>query len=146
MNLFHVYQIEVLGNYSGVRSTQDHLKFGLPWLIPAIIIGLFQHQRLKFKKIDAVLTEYEFKEIAKKAGLKMNWKLERLTGNSAIAFTGLNWGGSWGERITIIRDRDEILINSIHDPDKLISFALWGQNRKNIKAFKLILENTHNKS
>lgn len=116
MNLYYVFQIEVTGAYSGVRSTQEHLRAGLPWLIPAILFAIIQYRRLNFKRLGASLTSEEFKSILKQAGEEMNWSFINLTKDYAIAITGFNWL-SWGERITIIRTENEILINSICDPD-----------------------------
>ena len=135
MNLYSVFQIEVTGTYTGVRSTEEHLSAGLPWLIPAIIFAIIQYRRLNFKKLNKRLTPQEFKTIAEQAGEEMNWNFMNLTKDYVIAVTGLNWA-SWGERITIIRKENEILINSICDPDNRPSVSSWGQNRKNINAFK----------
>lgn len=135
MNLYSVFEIEVTGTYNGVRSTQEHLTVGLPWLVPAIIFVIVQYRRLNFKRLKVTLTSEEFIFITKQAGGEMNWRLENLTKDYAVAITGFNWG-SWGERVTIIRKENEILINSICDPDNRPSVSSWGQNRKNIKAFK----------
>lgn len=134
MNLYSVLQIEVTGTYTGVRSTQEHLSVGLPWLVPAIIFAIIQYRRLNFKKLNTHLTPEEFKTIAEQAGEEMNWNFMNLTKDYAIAITGFNWA-SWGERITIIRKENEILINSICNPDNRPSVSSWGQNRKNINAF-----------
>ncbi len=135
MNLYSVFQIEVTGTYTGVRSTEEHLIVGLPWLIPAIIFAIIQYRRLNFKRLNARLTSEEFKSIAEQAGQEMNWHFMNLTKDYVIAITGFNWV-SWGERITIIRKENEILINSICDPDNRPSVSSWGQNRKNINAFR----------
>ena len=135
MNLYSVFQIEVTGTYSGVRSTQEHLSVGLPWLIPAIIFSIIQYFRLNFKKLNIHLTQKEFKTFTRQVGNEMNWNFVYLTEDYAIALTNLKWS-SWGERITIIRKENEILINSICDPDKRPSVLSWGQNRNNINAFE----------
>jgi len=135
MNLYSMFEIEVTGTYTGVRTTQEHLSVGLPWLIPAIIFGIIQYRRLNFKSIETELTPEKFKSIAEQAGKEMNWNFMNLTKDYAIAFTGFNWL-SWGERITIVRKDNEVLINSICDPDNRPSVSSWGQNRKNINAFK----------
>lgn len=135
LNLYSVFKIEITGTYTGVRSTQDHLTAGLPWLIPAVVFGIVQFRRLNFKRLEANISPEEFKSIALKAGKEMKWSFINLTNDYAIATTGFNWA-SWGERITIIRCENEILINSICDPDNHASVSSWGQNRKNINAFK----------
>lgn len=135
LNLYSVYEIEVAHTYTGVRSTQDHLRVGLPWIIPALATGIIQYQRLNFKKLKAELSGDEFKLLVMEAGKEMKWNFINLTKDYAIAVTGFNWA-SWGERITIIRKRDEILFNSICDPDNRPSVTSWGQNRKNLNAIK----------
>lgn len=135
LNLCSVLEIEISETYTGVRSTQEHLIAGLPWLIPAIVFGIVQFRRLNFKRLEAKISSEEFKSIALKAGKEMKWSFINLTNDYAIATTGFNYA-SWGERITIIRGENEILINSICDPTNHPSVSSWGQNRKNINAFK----------
>jgi hypothetical protein len=38
--------------------------------------------------------------------------------------------------VTIIKDKDRLLINSICDPDHMSSIASYGWNQKNIKIFQ----------
>lgn len=135
MNLYSIFEIEVTNTYTGVRTTQDHLRAGLPWFVPALLFGLIQYRRLNFQKLKAKLSGEEFKLLAIEAGKEMNWNFTELTNDYAIAITGFNWV-SWGERITLIRKNDEILVNSICDPDNRPSVTSWGQNRKNINAIK----------
>ncbi|NVK83615.1 MAG: hypothetical protein HWE21_04800 [Cytophagia bacterium] len=135
MNLFYVYQIEVTGNYTGVRTTGDHLTVGLPWIVPAFIFSIIQFRRLNFKRIEVRLNPEQFKEIALAVGNDMNWRIKNLTKDYVVANTGFSLF-SWGERITIIRAETEILINSICDPDNRPSVVSMGQNRANMMAFK----------
>jgi len=135
MSLYSVFEIEISHTYTGVRTTEEILTFGLPWLVPTLIFGLIQYRRLNFKKIKTKLTSKDFKSITQKAGDEMNWSFISLNSNYALAFTRFNWA-SWGERITIIRCENEILINSICDPDNRPSVTSWGQNRKNLNALR----------
>lgn len=135
MSAFAIFQIEVTGTYTGVRTAKEHFDMGWPWLIPAIIFAVIQYRRLDFKKIDISLTSEEFKKITKAAGDEMNWTMENVTNDIVIATTGFTWA-SWGERVTIVRDTNFILINSICDPDNRPSVSSWGRNRKNIEAFR----------
>lgn len=140
MNLYSVFQIEVTGTYTGVRSTQEHLNVGLPWLIPAMFFAIIQYHKLSFKRLNTQLSPEKFKSIIYQTGHEMNWNFIYLTKDYAIAITGFNWA-SWGERITIIRKENEIIINSICDPDNRPSVSSWGQNRKNINALKKRIKN-----
>jgi hypothetical protein len=135
INLYFVFQIEVTETYTGVRSTQEHLTFGLPWLIIILIFGLIQYRRLNFTRLKTELTTEEFKSFAKQAGEEMNWIFKDLTKDYTVAITVQN-GLSRGERITIIHKEKEILINSICDPNNISSLASYGQNKKNINALK----------
>ena len=135
MNLYSIYQIEVTESYTGIWSVQEHLNFGLPWLIPALIFAIIQYRRLNFKRLKKHLTPEEFKYFVVQTGQKMNWNFINLTKDYAVAISRFNWA-SWGERITIIRKDNELLINSICDPDNRHSVSSWGRNKKNINAFK----------
>jgi hypothetical protein len=133
MSAIAIFQIELSGTYSGVRTTEEHFNSGWPWLIPAIIFAVIQYRRLNLKEIEASLSADEFKQTFKAVGKEMNWQIESLTSDIIIAKTGFSWA-SWGERITIIRDKNFILINSICDPDNRPSISSWGRNRRNINA------------
>jgi hypothetical protein len=135
MSTYSIYQIEITGTYTGVRSTQELINSSWPFVIAAIIFTIIQYRRLNFKKVNVKLSPEKFKEVVSNAATKRDWSIDKLTQNQAVATTGLN-GGSWGERITILRTNDYVLINSICDPDSITSVASWGANRKNIKAFR----------
>lgn len=133
-NFYSIFQIEITKNYSGVRTTSELFEASWPWLIIAVIFLFIQYKRLKFKKVKSTIGTEEFKQIAKKTGDEMKWNFTTLNNNLVIAKTEFNWN-SWGELIMIIRKNDEILINSICDPNKKASVASWGRNKKNINAF-----------
>ena len=50
-----------------------------------------------------------------------------------IASSPCSWR-SWGERITIIKQEDELWFNSICDPNSRPSVTSWGKNRNNLNA------------
>ena len=131
MSAIAIFQIKVSGTYTGVRTTEEHFNAGWPWLFLAAAFGIIQYRRLNLKRIDVRLTDEGFKQTFKALAKGMNWQIESFTSNILIAKTGFSWA-SWGERITIIRDKDFILINSICDPDNHPSVTSWGRNRKNI--------------
>ena len=135
LSSYYIFKIEVLGS-SEFRTTQELLYMSIPWLILAILFLIIQYYRLSFTKIDKKVTEADFIRIIQITGKERNWKILSLKNDYSVAKRGFDWSGSWGERITIIRKDNEILINSICDPDKRSSVSSWGQNRKNIKAFE----------
>jgi hypothetical protein len=54
------------------------------------------------------------------------------------------FSGSWGERITIILDKNRVLINSICDPEKRSSVVSMGRNRKNCRTLINEIKNAAN--
>ena len=51
------------------------------------------------------------------------------------------WTGSWGEQITILFDKDKLLINSICDPEKKASVLSFGRNKRNVTKLAEYIEN-----
>jgi hypothetical protein len=67
---------------------------------------------LRFRIIHTSAGVEEFRKAAKKTAKKLEWEIEYMTNDIMIATSGFS-GMSWGERITIIRDKDRVLFNSI---------------------------------
>ena len=70
MSAIAIFQIEVSGAYSGVRTTNEHFNMGWPWLIPAALFAVIQYRRLSLKKVEVSLTAEEFKKSVKEVGRK----------------------------------------------------------------------------
>ncbi len=138
---YSLIQIYLIKNYTGVRTAQELISTGYLWLIPAVLLYFVQKSRLKFREIKISVTPEKFNEAAILTSDKLNWEIQNLTDNYVVAIRKGNFvGGSWGELITIIRNDEKILINSICDPDNIISVASWGWNKKNRKTFEITLE------
>lgn len=145
MTTFSLFQIYITKNYTGVRSAEELMKTGYLWILPALIIYFIQKRRLKFRVIKISVTPENFKEATILTGDKLNWEIQNITNNYIVAVRQGNFvGGSWGELITIIRKDEKVLINSICNPDNIISVASWGWNRKNVETFKICLESMIN--
>ncbi len=141
MTAYSLFQIYITNTYSGVRSAQELMITGFPWILPALLLYLIQKRRLKFKIYNTVVSRELFKKTVLQTAGELNWTIENLTNNYMVAVSGLR-GGSRGELITIIRNDKKILVNSICDPDNImISVASWGNNRKNVRSFIVNLEN-----
>ena len=130
-----VFKYYVTHTYNSIRPIDDCYTNYI-WLIPAIAFYFIQKKRLKFKVINATVNSTGFKKITQAAATKRHWKFIHQTDDYVEAFTGQTGGGSWGERITIIRDNDRILINSICDPDNRPSVTSFGKNRSNVVTFE----------
>ncbi len=86
-----------------------------------------------------------FEKVAVKAAKQLDWKIIEQSSDYLIATYAMSWR-SWGERITIIRDGDRLLFNSIDNPQNWISIAFSGMNKRHRIMFeeqvKEILANT----
>lgn len=133
-NLIEYY---VLGTYEGVRTPKELLTSGsYLFLIPAFILYFIQRARLRLKEYRIPNTNESFKGALEKTARELGWEVEDNKNEYVRLHRKWNWSASWGELITIIRDGDRILINSICDPDAFfISVVSYGWNKKNVKTF-----------
>ncbi len=111
--------------------------YGVLWFSPiCIIVGIvfyfIQNNRLKLTSIKTNINKEEFSEIIEKISKKYGWQLSINTLKVIIAKTPFS-GKSWGEQVTIIFDGDNLLVNSICDPDKKTSVISYGRNAQNIR-------------
>ncbi len=116
-------------------TIQEHMWFSWPWYVLAIIFYIIQKRRLKFIEVKIEFTDHEFQEAVKRTVEEYKWKIQLNNKQFFRAFRPWNWSGSWGEMITIIKDKDKLLLNSICDPYKMSSVASYGWNKRNIQAF-----------
>ena len=129
--------------YQNIRYNNDFLKLMeslsiiILWITPAIAFYLLQKRRLKLKILPVTIDAATFKKIAEQAGGERNWIFTCKT-NDYIEATREEWS-LWGERITIVRDKNRILINSICDPDQRVSVGSFGSNKLNIQSFEKVL-------
>ena len=135
MNIIDIFKYYVTHAYEGVRTIEDMATWSYLPLIPAVAFYYIQKRRLKFKVIDVAIDADTFIEAAKATARQLDWQIIEKKQNLIVARSGFSWR-SWGELITIIRDKDRILFNSICDPDNMTSVASWGMNRVNFKAFE----------
>ena len=132
----YLFQIYVTKNYSGVRTTEELMWVGYPGIALAMLVYLLQKKRLKFKEFEISVDADNFKRAGLETASKLGWNIQHISGSSIIAIRpGTLSSGSWGELITIFNDHDKIFINSICDPNNIISIASWGWNKKNVKTF-----------
>lgn len=141
---YSLLQFYITKNYTGVRQPHELID-GYLFLIPAIAFFFIQRRRLKFKEIAISVDTGTFIKAAEETAEKLNWTIKNKTNNHVVAVRQGRFsnGGSWGELITIIKDNDSILINSICDPDNVISVASFGWNKKNIRTFTERVESLH---
>jgi hypothetical protein len=134
-NLPGIYRFYFTDNYTGFRNGGELIQISILWLILAIVFYFIQRRQLRFHEFVVNQNADEFKEAVKRTQIEQEWLVENCNSVSARAFRPWNWTGSWGEMITIIRDDNKILINSICDPHKFASVTAAGWNKRNVKAF-----------
>lgn len=137
------FKYYVTHSYTGKRSIQEMMWAGYPWLLPAVIAYFLQRRRLRFRTIHLKVTPAEFNAAVHETAQELEWEIETQTSGLLIATSGFSFR-SWGERITIIRDKEKVLFNSICDPDNKPSAASFGMNRLNRRVFEKVLQTAIN--
>ena len=133
--LFSLFEIYVTDSYDGVRTANELISTSFPWLIPAIVFYFLQKRRLRFREVKVEYSDQEFQGAIERTAKEYEWKIELNNKKIFRAYRPWNWTGSWGEMITIIKDTDRLLLNSICDPNKTSSVASFGWNKRNIDTF-----------
>jgi len=137
LTVWSLVEIYLTNNYSGVRKADELIKTAIPFLAIALVFAIIQYRRLSFKEIQASYTEEQFQEAIERTIKDLEWEIQKNNKTYFRAIRHWNWTGSWGEMVTIIKDKDRLLINSICNPDHISSVASYGWNRKNIKTFTM---------
>ncbi len=106
----------------------------------AFFLLIHRNRELRLTKVN---TEKNWREITL-AILRLaennNWQVRNNTKKCIILRTHPRfWSGSWGERITILLEKDNIWVNSICDPEKRASLVSMGRNRQNIELCKKVI-------
>lgn len=107
-------------------------------IVPGIVLFFIQKRRLRFRIIEGPCGSDQFVKAAHATAHQLNWDIVEEGKDFFIAKSGFSWR-SWGEHITIVRDNDRVLFNSICDPDNKTSIATWGRNASNFTTFELNL-------
>ncbi len=144
ITLYSIFEIYVTKTYDGVRTVQELMTATFPFIIPAIVFYFIQKRRLRFIEVQINYTDQEFNEAIKRTAKEYDWRIEYNNKSIFRAYKPWNWTGSWGEMITIIRDKEKLLLNSICDPDKMSSVVSFGWNKKNIQTFLKNLNDVKN--
>jgi len=102
-----VFQYYVLHTYDGVRTIQEMISVGYIWIIPATVMYFIQKRRLRFRVINLSVTANDFKIAVEQTAKGLEWEIEEKSSNFIIAKSGFSYR-SWGELITIIREKEKI--------------------------------------
>jgi len=135
LTLYSLFEIYVTETYEGVRTTDELIVTAWPWIIPAVAFYFIQKRRLRFREVKVECSDQEFQEAIERTAKEYEWQIELNDNNIFRAYRPWNWTGSWGEMVTIIKDKDRLYLNSICDPNKMSSVASFGWNKRNIDTF-----------
>ena len=135
LTLFSLFEIYVTETYDGVRTADELISTAWPWIIPAIAFYIIQKRRLRFREVKVEYSDQEFQEAIERTAKEYEWQIEINDKNIFRAYRPWNWTGSWGEMVTIIKDKNLLYLNSICDPNKKSSVASFGWNKRNIDTF-----------
>ncbi|WP_298370951.1 hypothetical protein [uncultured Lutibacter sp.] len=110
---------------------------GLPIVLflISIIIFIIKYKNLEFKTIEIDNDNNRFEKALEFTIKELEWKkLDK----SKNYFSGVSESSliGFGERVTILKKDRLILINSIENPNNILSNFSFGGNRKNIETFK----------
>ena len=135
LTTWDLLEYHVFYTYGGVRKPEFET-IELIFLFTTVFFYILQSKRLRFKKIIISTDKEKFKNALEITAKELKWEIDFYSDNFVRAHRNWNWTGSWGEMITVIREKDQILINSICDPNTISSVLSWGMNGKNINTFK----------
>ena len=118
--------------HSGVRSPSDLIQTGINFSLIAIVFFFIQRHKLKFLQYKINLTQENFEEAIRRTAKVENWTITTYNKQVIQAIHRPDiWMGA-GEMITIMKQGNTVLINSISNPNER-GWSFWGhQNRRNV--------------
>lgn len=99
----------------------------------AVAIAIVQFMNLKMTEKLCNLSPAQFDEICQVLVDEMHWVVEAKGENYIICTTPAKWY-NWGTLITIVKNDDVVLFNSICDLHNRPSLTAFGQNARNYRA------------
>jgi len=112
----------------------------ISFLFSISLLGYLSKKRyLKFTTLKTNLDIKTINKIIKDVVLSNNWRIKEKKDNFII-LTTRGSAVSWGEEITILFDKDRVLINSINDLDKKQIMVSGKRNKNNINKLVEAIE------
>jgi hypothetical protein len=141
MTVYWIFQMCVR-TYNGTRSATELISVGLPFLILALFFYILQRKRLKFLELPIAISENDLDEAVKKAGETLGLKFLIWEGK-IIQAVRPNPQGKFTELITLLKDGDTLLINSIGYPENNSGgISFYTRNRINVRILLANLNET----
>ena len=111
-------------------DTADDIFWGGYFLVvPALVFYYIQKRHLQFHVLNVQLDASNFQDITLGVAKQLEWKIIEHSDHHLVAKNKWSWR-SFGERITIIREGEQLLFNSVGDPDNLYTIPYAGLNRR----------------
>jgi hypothetical protein len=142
--LWSIFEIEFLDSYNGVRSANEIFNISWPFLVLGTIMAIVRWRSLRMKKIEIDYTNEDLNEAISRTTQELNWVIRNNNKRVVVAFRPSVWIGNWGTRITILKLKDGLMLNSICDPDMHDSIISYGWNKRNITTFLKNLDDVKN--
>lgn len=131
--LFLLIPSAMLGWYTPLAS--------LPFFLIIIFCAIVQYRRLRFTEVVVTVTDEQFREAIQRTADELfwvgydddvlRWKIDKNGGLFYRIYSA--------EMVTIIKENDRLLINSIHNPDGLNTFSpsygSYDWNKENVRTF-----------
>ena len=134
MSIYWLIEIYNTENYSGIRTEKEIITSIIVWFSLASLVFIIKKRRLNFVRIDISLNESEFKERMSEIAELENWRLTNQNTKSSVFYNN-NSGWNWGLKMTVLRFKNYLLVNSVCDYEYKPSIALFG-NERNINRLK----------
>jgi hypothetical protein len=109
-------------------------------LILSLLLFWVQKNKLKFKSIKTTLKKEEIIDLLIQLSKEWEWNSCFHEESIFIAKTNSTFSKSVGEQVIVLINNDNILINTINDPDRRPGFGAWERNMKNKEAIITMLE------
>ena len=109
----------------------------------AAIMARRQRRALWFRRIRTQRTAAENYELVLRGMKPFGWVITTYRRNQRIEAKTPGFPAtwlSWGEMVTVRFSGEDVLVNSICDPDAQSSVVSWGRNRKNTAAVAELLD------
>lgn len=136
--LFDIYRWAIIffnNSTNQLNAGSQITAFTWTWILLAVFFFIIQKRRLIFREVKVEYSDSDFLEAVKRTSKQLEWHIEKNNKCIFRAYRRWNWTGSWGEMITIIKESDGLLLNSICDPNLYSSVASYGWNKRNIDKF-----------
>ena len=104
-------------------------------LVLGVLVFRSQKQALRLVSVKTGRERSENRELVRKAAKTLQCSIAVAAENEFVGITNPPFrSGSWGERITVLFEGDEVFVNSICDPDKQTSLVSCGRNGANVRV------------